>query len=655
MTDTPPQPPSGEPGGSAAVRARSADAAKAAPGDGSRDTAPAAGGGASGRLPGAPGGAPEGDPRAGGAEPAPGPPTFWQAMHWLWERWTLFLVNGAVIAGLAALHAHDLTAYALLGSAALLATVLVTQPVATERGRNARSANADPRVRAVLQVGYYFAALIILGCVYVLQRQDAMVWPPEPLSAPGGPERIYPVVALLPGCDYARAASRPAQDGDAGDAAAETVDARIPEGVLCGDLPPQWVISIGGSVLRCHLDQTCFGRTARGAGDAPPARAPGAERGTTPRDAAPQGAPAGGSAAPAGAGQVSADGTGTSPGAGPDAAAGACARERPYACLSAAELEAERERLLAERRRADGAAARHAVSIRGNKLVEQAGGAVKPTTGSLAKALEDEQRNAREATRALAAVDAEIARREEQQSARANTPGHPVIGGVVVPVYFVVLALFGALVQMLRRLPEFQARADVGYAEEYERDFGLDDSARPPIPASMVPEYVVFQMIQVLVAPAIAVLAYAWAPAEEPAVAMVLAFGAGFSSELVLLAIRGVIDRALGAGPRPGRRALRGVAKRLDSLEQREDAAEPIVLDGVRIRPGDEVRLKQTIGIFEPGTTATVVRLTPPDSLTVHLPGTDGVEEQTRPAAQFFEPAPRRSSYVRIYDPPPVG
>ena len=136
---------------------------------------------------------------------------------------------------------------------------------------------------------------------------------------------------------------------------------------------------------------------------------------------------------------------------------------------------------------------------------------------------------------------------------------------------------------------------------------------------------------------------------------MVLAFGAGFSSELVLLAIRGVIDRALGAGPRPGRRALRGVAKRLDSLEQREDAAEPIVLDGVRIRPGDEVRLKQTIGIFEPGTTATVVRLTPPDSLTVHLPGTDGVEEQTRPAAQFFEPAPRRSSYVRIYDPPPVG
>ena len=51
---------------------------------------------------------------------------------------------------------------------------------------------------------------------------------------------------IVPGCDYAE----PKVTGE--QAAAMPVSASY-----CGELPPQWVLNIGGLILQCHVDGTC--------------------------------------------------------------------------------------------------------------------------------------------------------------------------------------------------------------------------------------------------------------------------------------------------------------------------------------------------------------------------------------------------------------
>ncbi|MBB6521499.1 hypothetical protein [Pseudoteredinibacter isoporae] len=124
-----------------------------------------------------------------------------------------------------------------------------------------------------------------------------------------------------------------------------------------------------------------------------------------------------------------------------------------------------------------------------------------------------------------------------------------VVGGIVIPVYFFILAMAGGLVSMARKLPEFQARSNKEYTEDYsEKRFHTYDQ-RPPIHQSQVSEYVIFQMLQVVTTLPIAVVAYAYIRPENMASNILLGFAAGYSSEIFLMAVRKFSDALVAQKP----------------------------------------------------------------------------------------------------------
>lgn len=139
-------------------------------------------------------------------------------------------------------------------------------------------------------------------------------------------------------------------------------------------------------------------------------------------------------------------------------------------------------------------------------------------------------------------------------------------GGIVVPLYVVVLALIGGAVSMTRRVPEYQRQVWMHY---WCDDEGGKTPAGPPVPeqgaaagaapdsaAAQQPdkevtvitgpaarEYLVFQLMQVISAPLIAIVAYyAFAP-KNPAASVAVGFASGFTSETILLGIRGLAEK----------------------------------------------------------------------------------------------------------------
>jgi hypothetical protein len=108
-------------------------------------------------------------------------------------------------------------------------------------------------------------------------------------------------------------------------------------------------------------------------------------------------------------------------------------------------------------------------------------------------------------------------------------PTDRVLGGVVVPLYFVIIALMGGLVSMMRRVPEYQRRIAPGCAEQ--------------ITCEQAREFLVFQIMQVLSAPLIAITAYYAFEPTSRATSIALAFITGFSSELILLHVRAITIR----------------------------------------------------------------------------------------------------------------
>lgn len=135
-------------------------------------------------------------------------------------------------------------------------------------------------------------------------------------------------------------------------------------------------------------------------------------------------------------------------------------------------------------------------------------------------------------------------------SPEACLPGAPgnrvdITGGVVVPLPFVIVALFGGAVSLSRRVPEIQKRSEPGFAGTV---------AEPAIDARQAREELVFQIMQFASAPLIAITAYQVVEPASQAGAVALAFLAGFGSETILLMIRGVAN---GLQPR---NVLQGLA-----------------------------------------------------------------------------------------------
>ena len=99
----------------------------------------------------------------------------------------------------------------------------------------------------------------------------------------------------------------------------------------------------------------------------------------------------------------------------------------------------------------------------------------------------------------------------------------------MVPLYFVVLSLMGAAVSMTRRVPEYQGQVVQG--------------APRPITRNQAREYLVFQIMQVVSAPLIAITAYYSIEPGSRATSVALGFASGFASETVLLAIRALVEK----------------------------------------------------------------------------------------------------------------
>jgi len=118
---------------------------------------------------------------------------------------------------------------------------------------------------------------------------------------------------------------------------------------------------------------------------------------------------------------------------------------------------------------------------------------------------------------------------QSSQPCPENREGYwHIQGGLVVPLYVLVLSLMGGAVSMTRKVPEYQRRA-------------LDP--KEPLTNTQAREYLVFQIMQVLSAPLIGVTVYYLYGPDTPAKSVFLGFAAGFASEPILLSIRGLVDK----------------------------------------------------------------------------------------------------------------
>jgi hypothetical protein len=105
--------------------------------------------------------------------------------------------------------------------------------------------------------------------------------------------------------------------------------------------------------------------------------------------------------------------------------------------------------------------------------------------------------------------------------------GTRVRGGMVVPLYFLIVSLIGALISLTRRVPEYQRR--------------IGPNCLLPISREEAREYMIFQLMQVMSAPLIASAAYYLISPMSRASSISVAFIAGFSSETILLWIRSIV------------------------------------------------------------------------------------------------------------------
>ena len=122
-----------------------------------------------------------------------------------------------------------------------------------------------------------------------------------------------------------------------------------------------------------------------------------------------------------------------------------------------------------------------------------------------------------------------------------SSRGYAVMeGGLVVPLYVVLLALAGGAVSLTRRLPEYQVQAasnSIGPSESPEQR---------AISAVRARELVVFQIMQVFTAPLIAIVAFAVFDPDTVTAGALIGFLSGFSSETILLRLRKMADSLSG-------------------------------------------------------------------------------------------------------------
>ncbi len=124
--------------------------------------------------------------------------------------------------------------------------------------------------------------------------------------------------------------------------------------------------------------------------------------------------------------------------------------------------------------------------------------------------------------------------REQDVAAR---DGNYLSRGLVVPLYVVVLAVFGGAVGMSRRVPEIQRGAAASAKQE---------DPEQAISAIEARERVVFQIMQVLSAPLIAITGFAAFEPDTMTAAVLIGFISGFASETILKKLRQAGEAVVG-------------------------------------------------------------------------------------------------------------
>lgn len=109
-----------------------------------------------------------------------------------------------------------------------------------------------------------------------------------------------------------------------------------------------------------------------------------------------------------------------------------------------------------------------------------------------------------------------------------------VSDGLLVPLYFIILALMGGSISLTRRLPELQKQAGSEH---------VATEKQPKLTQYEFRENLIFQMVQFISAPFLAVLAYYLLEPTSMTNSVALAFTAGFASETILLMVRSVANK----------------------------------------------------------------------------------------------------------------
>lgn len=171
---------------------------------------------------------------------------------------------------------------------------------------------------------------------------------------------------------------------------------------------------------------------------------------------------------------------------------------------------------------------------------------------------------------------------------------HKVTGGMVVPLYFLIVALMGALISLTRHIPEYQGRLSPNSATRI-----TPDEAR---------EYLIFQLMQLFSAPLLALSAYYLVDPGSRAGVIALAFTVGFSSSTILLLIKSLVTKLAPESPSKsaiivtpdkldfGDCQLNGNATRIATFTNRGDG--PLKVNSVLLGGGDtdfKVETPQTV------------------------------------------------------------
>jgi hypothetical protein len=122
------------------------------------------------------------------------------------------------------------------------------------------------------------------------------------------------------------------------------------------------------------------------------------------------------------------------------------------------------------------------------------------------------------------------------------TSASQITGGLVIPLYVLILALMGAAVSMTRRVPEYQKRVAEANGVHSRNKQASGHPKSEPISFARASELMVFQIMQVVSAPMIALTAYYLILPDTRSTSVAIAFVSGFTSETILRLLRIAAD-----------------------------------------------------------------------------------------------------------------